>query len=102
MAKEPVGHDEAPSVIVDHAFEPRDKWWSLCKHCGLAQAAHSESTIDSSLEMAREHMEKYGEVRHVDPDRKAQFERQVREYNRKHRHPGGRVQIGSYIGDDDD
>lgn len=102
MAKEPVGHDEAPSVIVDHPFEPRGAWWSLCKHCGLAQAAHSASTINSSMEMVREHMEKYGEVRHADRDRKADLERQFREFDRKHRHPGGRIQIGSYVGDDDE
>lgn len=41
-----VTHDEAPAIISDHAFEPRTEWWSLCKHCGLAEAAHSETTVD--------------------------------------------------------
>lgn len=40
-----VGHDETPSGITDHAFEPRHAWYSLCKHCGLAEAAHAESAI---------------------------------------------------------
>ena len=40
-----VDHDETPSMIKDHSFVPRSEWWSLCKVCGLAQAAHSESTI---------------------------------------------------------
>lgn len=114
MAEHPKAHDEAPSVITDHPFEPRDRWWSLCKHCGLAQAAHSSSTINTPMEMVREHIEKYGEVRHADRDRKADLERQFREYER-HRlellgmvdrdqeverlHEGGRVRIG-YVSDD--
>lgn len=40
-----VMHDQAPSLITDHPFEPRGEWWSLCKHCRLAQAAHKETTI---------------------------------------------------------
>ena len=40
-----VGHDEAPSIIDDHAFEPRGEWWSLCEHCGLAESAHKETTL---------------------------------------------------------
>lgn len=36
-------HDEAPSVISDHPFEPRGAWWSLCKVCSLAESAHTES-----------------------------------------------------------
>lgn len=101
MAKEPVAHDEAPSVIVDHPFEPSGKWWSLCATCNLAQAAHSSSTINTQMEMVRDHMEAYGEVRHVDRDRKADLERQFREYERKRIHSGGRGRIG-YVGDDDD
>ena len=37
-------HDEAPSDIVDHAFESRGEWWDLCKHCHLAESAHRETT----------------------------------------------------------
>lgn len=44
-ANKVVQHDEAPSGITDHPFEPRAEWWSLCRHCGLAQAAHSETTV---------------------------------------------------------
>lgn len=44
--REVVVHDEAPSGIDDHPYEPRGAWWSLCKHCGFAQAAHKETTLD--------------------------------------------------------
>lgn len=40
-----VMHDETPSVISDHPFEPKDEWWSLCKHCNLAESAHKETTL---------------------------------------------------------
>ena len=40
-----VAHDEAPAIISDHAFIPRGEWWDLCKICGLAQAAHAETTV---------------------------------------------------------
>lgn len=41
-----VEYDEAPSGITDHAFEPRGEWYTLCRHCGLAQAAHAETTVE--------------------------------------------------------
>lgn len=44
--KEPKAHDETPSAITDHAFEPRGDWYTVCKHCHLAEAAHAETTID--------------------------------------------------------
>lgn len=44
--REVVAHDETPSGITDHAFEPRGEWYTLCKHCGRAEAAHEETTID--------------------------------------------------------
>ena len=47
--REVVAHDETPSGITDHAFEPRDEWYTLCVHCGLAEAAHAETTIDSRV-----------------------------------------------------
>lgn len=40
-----VPHDESPSQIVDHAFEPKFEWWSLCKHCNFSEAAHKETTL---------------------------------------------------------
>lgn len=40
-----VQHDEVPAGIDDHPFEPRGEWYTLCKHCGLAEAAHKETTI---------------------------------------------------------
>lgn len=69
MAKE-IGHDEAPAIITDHAYVPRDEWWSLCKHCGLAEAAHKETTINSLDHIApraepRAHIAYYGD--HVTP-----------------------------------
>lgn len=35
-----------PAIISDHAFEPRGEWYTLCKHCSLAQAAHAETTVN--------------------------------------------------------
>lgn len=47
-----VAHDEAPSNIVDHPFEPKAAWWSLCGYtkengalCNLAESAHAETSI---------------------------------------------------------
>jgi ribulose bisphosphate carboxylase small subunit len=89
-------HDEALPEVDSHPFEPRKQWWSLCKHCGLAQAAHSSSTIDTRMAMLQEHMDTYGEVRHIDPVKKAELEEEVeRERNR----PDGRVRVG-YVSDD--
>lgn len=53
-----VAHDETPAIISDHAFIPRDEWWSLCKVCGLAQAAHAETTIDTLEEMRKSYDER--------------------------------------------
>lgn len=44
-------HDEAPAIVADHAFEPIAEWWSVCKHCRLAEAAHKETTLTG-----REHL----------------------------------------------
>lgn len=41
---EPKAHDEAPSIIISHPFEPRGAWFTLCKHCNLAESAHKETT----------------------------------------------------------
>jgi hypothetical protein len=40
-----VVHDETPSVVNDHPFEPKAEWWSMCKHCNLAESAHKETSI---------------------------------------------------------
>lgn len=40
-----VQHDETPAIIADHAFEPRGAWYTLCKHCKLAESAHKETTL---------------------------------------------------------
>lgn len=50
-----VEFDETPPEIKDHAFEPRGAWYTRCKHCGLAQAAHSETTIDQLAEIKADH-----------------------------------------------
>lgn len=100
MIVEPKAHDEASPGVGDHPFDPRGEWWSLCKHCGLARAAHRTSTIDVRRAMFEDQMARYGEIRHHDPVRKAALER---EFGREPTvHPGGRLQIGRYVGDDDD
>lgn len=40
-----VQHDETPSQIVDHKFSPMGEWWTRCRHCKLAEAAHAESEL---------------------------------------------------------
>lgn len=40
-----VAHDEAPSGVTDHAFEPKGEWWTLCKHCNKAESAHAETSM---------------------------------------------------------
>lgn len=91
MAKEPKQHDEAPSVIVDHAFRPRNQWWSLCKICGLARAAHNSSVPEVYAADA----ERLRSYRRKSPD-------EVMRRERNRIHPGGRKQLASYVGDDDD
>lgn len=51
-----VAHDESPAIITNHAFEPRGEWWSLCRHCGLAESAHAETTLTG-----REHIHYYSD-----------------------------------------
>lgn len=51
-----IDHDTSPAIIKDHAFEPRGEWYTLCKHCSLAMAAHSETTVDP-----RDHIAYYGD-----------------------------------------
>lgn len=35
------------TTVYDHPFEPDDRgWWSVCKHCHLAEASHVSSTLD--------------------------------------------------------
>jgi hypothetical protein len=38
-------HDESPSIISDHRFEPKGEWWTLCKRCNLAQSSHKETVL---------------------------------------------------------
>lgn len=87
-----IEHGDTPSsLITDHPYEPIDQWWSLCKHCRLAQAAHSSS------------------VPEVIAEKKARFERQMRAgivrryptYETSEVEHHSQPQIG-YIGDDED
>jgi hypothetical protein len=39
----PQGVDGEAPPTVDHPYVPRAEWWSLCKACGLAEAAHPSS-----------------------------------------------------------
>lgn len=97
MAEKPKAEDEAPPVVGDHPFEPRGKWWSLCKHCGLARAAHSSSTIDVQKAMFEEQMARYGEVRRARP------EVPKHSYVSDDSRPGDRHRAGvRYVGDDED
>lgn len=49
----PAAHDESPSAITDHPFEPKGEWYSLCgyflpgttKRCNLAESAHTETKM---------------------------------------------------------
>lgn len=102
MAKEPTDHgDTTSSLITDHPYEPIDEWWSLCKHCRLAQAAHS-SSVPEVIEARKAH---FATLRHVSPNEVMERER------RRVRYPeyltpevereDGRPRVG-YIGDDDD
>lgn len=49
-------HDETPSQVTDHAFEPRGEWYTLCKYCRLSEAAHQETTLTG-----REHIHYYSD-----------------------------------------
>lgn len=85
MAKT-TSHDDSPAIITDHAFEPVGQWWSLCKHCNLAQAAHSSSTVNTLEEIRKDH------------DRQKLW----REAENRRLREGGRVRIGYYSDDNPD
>jgi hypothetical protein len=34
---------EAPAIITSHVYVSEGEWWSTCRHCGLAEAAHLTS-----------------------------------------------------------
>lgn len=84
MATEEKAFGTEPDAIEDHAFVPRAQWWSLCKICGLAQAAHLETTINTLEEMRKDQ----------------QRQKDWREIETERVHSGGRSRIG-YVGDDD-
>lgn len=42
-----VHHDETPSGVTDHPFEPKGMWYTLCLHCNLAESAHADTTINT-------------------------------------------------------
>jgi hypothetical protein len=40
-----VGDPDTPSHITDHAFVPKREWFSTCRICGMAAAAHKRTSI---------------------------------------------------------
>lgn len=38
--------DESAAIIRDHKFSPKDYWFSLCRHCNLAESAHEETELE--------------------------------------------------------
>ena len=44
-----VQHDETPSGVTDHAFEPKGLWYTLCSRCNLAESAHAETTVNHGV-----------------------------------------------------
>lgn len=36
--------DAAVQHVASHAFEPIGAWWTRCRHCRLAEAAHQTTT----------------------------------------------------------
>jgi hypothetical protein len=48
-AMDGVSDHEKGTAITDHWYEPRGAWWTVCKICGLAEAAHL-STLSTHAE----------------------------------------------------
>jgi len=38
-----VAHDESPAIVSDHKFSPIGEWYTRCRICRLAEAAHAQS-----------------------------------------------------------
>lgn len=36
----------ASSTITNHAFVPENEWWTCCALCGLAESAHTRTTVN--------------------------------------------------------
>ena len=48
------GEGAAPATQDDHPHDPRGEWWTVCRVCGLAMAAHTTTTVwDDYLEERR-------------------------------------------------
>lgn len=45
MPDKEVLHDETPAIITDHKFSPKGEWYTLCRHCNLAESAHAETEL---------------------------------------------------------
>lgn len=47
ISAKPVDAPDGPgaSAVTDHAFAPRGEWWTRCKHCNLAEAAHMRTSM---------------------------------------------------------
>ena len=37
--------NSAPAIVTAHPFVPRFEWFTTCRVCGLAEAAHAESVL---------------------------------------------------------
>lgn len=37
------GAPPSDGIITDHKYAPMSEWWTTCRYCRLAQAAHAES-----------------------------------------------------------
>jgi hypothetical protein len=48
MPSDPEG--SAPAIITAHAFAPRREWWTTCRVCGIAEAAHAETEVTGLCE----------------------------------------------------
>ena len=44
-AAAPTADPPAAAPVTDHPFEPRGAWYSPCRHCRLAEAAHRTTTL---------------------------------------------------------
>lgn len=36
---------KAAQHVTDHLFRPKREWWSLCRHCNLAESAHRTTAL---------------------------------------------------------
>jgi hypothetical protein len=44
------GEGAQAASITSHAFEPEDAWWTMCRVCGMSEAAHETTTLSPNAE----------------------------------------------------